>query len=275
MKINFVIIFIAIIFYQNIAAQNTLPPFKRQSVHNNIGWYGYFGDHKISAKWSIHTEYQWRRENFINYWQQSLARVGVNYKLTDKVILTAGYGFIETFTYGNPALSRRNNQGEEQSFPEHRLYQDALLNNDLSGFEISHRLRLEQRWLGTFYDANNDRVAGKWRYLNRFRYRFRIAHSLKGKTIDAKELYLHAYDEFFIGFGKDVGANVFDQNRINIGLGYKINGASKIEAGYFNQIVQQSRLNADKNPVFEYNNGFLITLFYNFDFSKKVSLDKN
>lgn len=72
-----------------------------------------------------------------------------------------------------------------------------------------------------------------------------------------------------IGFGKNVGTNVFDQNRINLGLGYKINPSSKIEVGYISQIVQQSRLNADKNPVFEYNNGFLIALIYNLDFSKK------
>lgn len=275
MKTNFVITFVALLFYQISTAQNTLPAFQRQSVYNNIGWYGYFGDHKISTKWGIHTEYQWRRENFINYWQQSLARAGVNYKLTDKVLLTTGYAFIDTFTYGNPSIARRNNQGEEQTFPEHRIYQDVLLNNDMNGFEINHRLRLEQRWLGIFYDANNDRIAGKWRYLNRFRYRFRIAHALKGKTIDAKEVYLHAYDELLIGFGKNVGTNVFDQNRINIGLGYKINPSSKIEVGYISQIVQQSRLNADKNPVFEYNNGFLIALIYNFDFSKKISLDNN
>lgn len=259
-----ILLFIAI---QKLPAQN-LPAFERQSVYNNIGWYGFFGDHKLNVKWSLHTEYQWRREDFISFWQQSLSRVGVNYK-AGKLMLTFGYGYIDTYTYGNPPISRTTSQGKAQLFPEHRLYQDALLNNDQNGFEVNHRLRLEQRWLGNFYDAENERIAGKWRYLSRFRYRFRIAHSLKGKTIDQGEFYLHAYNEIFIGFGKNVGANVFDQNRINLGLGYKINGVGKIEAGYFNQIVQQPRLNADKNPVFEYNNGFLIALIYNFDFSKK------
>jgi hypothetical protein len=264
-----IIFFLTFIFWFHQLVAQTPSPFQRQSTHNNIGWYGYFGDHKISKKWGIHTEYQWRRDNFISTWQQSLARAGVNYKLGDKVMFTIGYGFIETYTYGNPPLARVNNQGKEQSFPEHRIYQDLLFNNDMGGFEIGHRLRMEQRWLGNYYDANNDRIKNDWRYLNRFRYRFRIAHSFKGKTIDPGEFYVHAYDEFFIGFGKNVGINTFDQNRINLGLGYKINAQSKVELGYFNQIVEQPRVDVNKNPVFEYNNGFLVALFYNLDFSKK------
>ncbi|TAF74132.1 MAG: DUF2490 domain-containing protein [Bacteroidetes bacterium] len=60
----------------------------RENVFNTIGWYGYFGDHKIAKKWSIHTEYQFRRTDFITNWQQSLARFGVNYHFTDQVMFT-------------------------------------------------------------------------------------------------------------------------------------------------------------------------------------------
>jgi hypothetical protein len=276
MKIYFLKILLSgfLISASYLLEAQSLPPFQRQSTYNEIGWIGYFGDHKISKKWGLHTEYQWRRDHFISYWQQSLARVGVNYKLNDKVMLTLGYGFIETFTYGNPPIARRNNEGQEQAFPEHRIYQDILINNDLGGFELNHRLRLEQRWLGNYYDANNVRINNNWRYLNRFRYRIRFAHSFKGPTIDPKEFYFHAYDEFFIGFGKNVGINTFDQNRINVGIGYKISKQSKIEAGYFNQIVEQPRLDTNKNPVFEYNNGFLVAITHNLDFSKKENNEK-
>ena len=245
----------------NLIAQN------RESVTNNIGWYCYFGDHKIAGKWGLHTEYQWRRTNFITTWQQSLARIGINYEVHPQIILTLGYGQIETFSYGDQPISRVDNQGNAQSFPEHRIYQDAVLKNPIGIMEISHRFRLEERWLGNFYNSNGERIPDQWKYLTRFRYRLRLAMPLKGNTIDANEFYLHGYDEIFIGAGFNVSNNIFDQNRINAGIGYKANSSMKIELGYFNQIVQKPRLDPiTKLAVFEYNQGFLVALIYNFDF---------
>jgi hypothetical protein len=233
----------------------------RQSTYNNIAWGCYFGDHKITDKWGIHTEYQWRRNDFGLTWQQSLARVGVNYQLHPRVMLTMGYGLIHTFSYGDLPISRLNNAGMEQIFPEHRIYQDVLVTDKIGKVEVSHRFRLEQRYMGLFYDSENNRMAGKWKLFNRFRYRIRLAYPITEKW------YAHGYDELFIGFGKDVGYNIFDQNRINLGLGYKFNKQGKIEAGYFSQIVQKSRL-VNNLEVFEYNQGFLVALFYNLNFKK-------
>ena len=50
----------------------------RISDHNSIGWYGVFITPKISEKTSGHLEYQWRRDNMITDWQQSLFRAGIN-----------------------------------------------------------------------------------------------------------------------------------------------------------------------------------------------------
>ncbi len=269
-KVNILIILLSLFFVTHLQAQ------VRQPTYNNIGWYCYFGDHKISKKWGLHTEYQWRRNDFITSWQQSLARIGVNYAVHSKVMLTLGYGYINTFTYGEydatagvVPISRPNKQGKEQDFPEHRIYLDALVNNDLPNFELNHRFRYEQRYMGLFYDGNNDRIEDSWRLFHRFRYRVRGALPLKGNTADPKEFYLHAYNELFIGFGNEVGMNIFDQNRINIGIGYKIDKKAKIEAGFFSQTVQRPRFNAKNQAVFEYNQGFLIAFTYNFDFSKK------
>jgi len=49
----------------------------RINTNNSIGWYNFFGTFKISEKFGIHTEYQWRRNEMITEWQQSLLRVGV------------------------------------------------------------------------------------------------------------------------------------------------------------------------------------------------------
>ena len=37
-------------------------------THENIGWYNYFGTFNLNNKFSLHTEYQWRRNDFISNW---------------------------------------------------------------------------------------------------------------------------------------------------------------------------------------------------------------
>lgn len=240
----------------------------RESVYNQIGWFTYVGDHKLCKNWSLHTEYQFRRINYITNWQQSLARFGINYAIHPQIIFTFGYGQIETFSYGAQPIAVTEKNGSSQ-FPEHRLYQDILLKNPIDFLDISHRIRIEERWLGNYYNADNERIVDKWKFVGRLRYRIRIAMPLSGKTIDEKEFYLHCYDEIFIGVGSNVGANVFDQNRINFGMGYKINKNLLVEIGYINQIVEKPKLNnITKVPIFEYNNGFLIALVYNIDFEE-------
>jgi hypothetical protein len=44
------------------------------------GWVVYQGNHKLNNHFDIHTEYQWRRADGFNDWQQSLTRIGLDYK---------------------------------------------------------------------------------------------------------------------------------------------------------------------------------------------------
>ncbi len=74
--------------------------------------------------------------------------------------------------------------------------------------------------------------------------------------------YVALYDEIFIGFGKNVGQNVFDQNRIAVMVGYNFSKAFRLEGGFLNQTLQLGRQVDGKN-VFQYNNGLLITGYLN------------
>lgn len=238
-------------------AQNT-----RISNHNSIGWYGYSGTFKLNEKFGIHTEYQWRRDNIITNWQQSLLRVGVNYQLNPKTQLRVGYGWAETFAYGDIPI---NSFGKD--FTEHRLFETMTINDKVSIVELSHRFTLEQRWTGRYSNADLSKE-DEFVYTNRLRYMFKMQVPLKGKTITDKTPYVAAYDEVFIGFGKNVNENVFDQNRIGVLLGYKFNKTIRIEGGYLNQIVQLGR-EVNGSNVFQYNNGIIINSIFNIDLSKK------
>jgi hypothetical protein len=216
---------------------------------NNNGWYMYFGDHKLSDKFGLHTEVQVRRYNVLKDPQQLLLRGGVNYNLTPTAMATVGYGYIETHPYGDyPAAGK---------FPEHRIYEQLQLKGSLGVIEMTHRYRLEQRWV-------KPAGAEEATYLNRARYFLRGTLPLLGSTLEAKEPYLAVYDEVLIGFGKNVQHNIFDQNRAYIAIGYKLSSAAAVEAGYLNQIVQKSN-----GVIFEHNHTLQLGLTYNLDFTAK------
>ena len=233
----------------------------RLNTNENIGWYGYFGTFKLSEKWGLHTEYQWRRDHFITDWQQSLLRLGVNYQLSPRALFRAGYAWIETFPYGEIPIN-----GLGRDFTEHRIYEMVQLAHKEGIFDISHRFMLEQRWVGRYSSvavASED----EFPLLHRMRYMARFQIPLNGKEMKDKTPYLAWYDEIMIGFGSNVNANVFDQNRIGILLGYRFDKNVRIEAGYLNQIVQFGRLVNGQN-VFQHNNGIIINANFNFDLSK-------
>ena len=123
---------------------------------------------------------------------------------------------------------------------------------------------LEQRWVGRYASAASQ-TEDEFLYTNRIRYMMRWQLPLK-KSGD-RIPYLAVYDEVFVGFGNNVGENIFDQNRIGILLGCPVNENFRIEGGYLNQIIQYGREIEGRN-VFQKNNGFILTGIFNFDLRK-------
>ncbi|MFY7818834.1 MAG: DUF2490 domain-containing protein [Akkermansiaceae bacterium] len=203
----------------------------RADDHDSNGnlWMNYVGDHPIQGtKWGIHLEGQARRAEMGDDWQQLLLRPGVNYHLTPDTTLSLGYAYVETHRYGDfPAL---------HDFPEHRFWQQVAHNRKWMGLDWTHRLRLEQRWIGEMeQDSGGDWDVGNWRYENRLRYMLRATLPLT----PSKNTYLAMSDEIFMNFGSHVKGNEFDQNRAFIGVGYKFNTTTKLEAGFMEQTLQR------------------------------------
>lgn len=233
----------------------------RLTTHNTIGWFNTFHTVKLNDKWAILGEYQWRRTHTITNWQQSLLRVGVQRSITKDISVLAGYGWIETFPYGDypPAAA--------QPFPEHRIYEQVVINDVHGRVAFNHRFRYEQRWLGLLdatVPADEKRDITDWQFLQRVRYQFRTQVALTKPTITDNTLYASVYDELFIGFGGQILTNVFDQNRLGIMAGYKFNKRFSIEAGYLNQIVQQARP-VNNSQVFQRNNGLIINTVFSWN----------
>ena len=236
----------------------------RLTDNNNIGWFTYTGTFKIKPAISLHTEYQWRRVNGLQNGQQNVLRTGINFHINPKLVFRVGYANIETYSYGDFPL---NAMGKR--FTERRLYQAATITDRISIVDISHRFMLEQRWVGRYSNTSLQKE-DDWVFTNRLRYMFRMQWPFKGKSAENKTTYAVLYDELFIGFGKNVAENVFDQNRLGVLVGYRFSSAIRIEGGYLSQVLQLGREINNRN-IFQYNNGIIINSLFSLDFSKASS----
>lgn len=251
-KLKIFLSFFLLILSISLFGQNN-----RINTSNTIGWYNYFGTFKLNKKFSIHTEYQWRRTKLVSDWQQSLLRTGINYQLNAGVLFRVGYGWIETYPYGEIPIN-----GLGRKFAEHRIFEMVQLSHNEGIVGLSHRFMLEQRFVGR-YSSPSVTKEDEFPLMHRMRYMFRAQVPLKGKEIKDNTPYAAIYDEVFIGFGKNVNANVFDQNRIGVLLGYRFNKTVRLEAGYLNQILQLGR-QINGNNVFQKNNGLIVNANFNF-----------
>ncbi len=252
------------LFYLKILLQNLLTTIlvaafcmglQAQSIRvndpNNHAWIVYTGVHKISPKWALHLEAQPRRSELGKGSQQLLLRTGINYAFSKQVSATTGYCFVETYPYGEFLVSKQ--------FSEHRLWQQLQTSNNFGRVEFINRYRLEQRWIGssTFGGFQSPYFANRVRYLGRVNIPLNKPSNEKGTY------YLSLYDEIFIGFGKQVKANIFDQNRACALLGYNTGKWGKLELGYMLQILQQRN-----GIVFEHNNTLMVSFASSVQFFK-------
>ena len=207
------------------------------------GWLVYQGNHHLSTKFDLHTEYQWRRANGFSDWQQSLARVGLDYKLNTNCTFSGGYAWVLSYPYGSQPIPSQT--------IEHRLWQQVILKQALGNFQIQHRYRLEQRWIDT-------------QFKQRMRYRAQVLIPLQKSFIDKKQgLFMNVNDEVFLGFGQGIGKNILDQNRFIGAVGYQFNKDFSMQMGYLNQFVIKS-----DGLHMERNHTLWTAVAYNFDFSK-------
>ncbi|WP_324675828.1 DUF2490 domain-containing protein [Hymenobacter sp. GOD-10R] len=220
----------------------------RISDRNNNAWLMFYSDARVSQRWSIHTEFQYRRTHFLRDPQQYFYRAGLNYHASDKLMLTAGYVYLLSLPYGDYPDSGRSH--------ERRFYQQLQLDETYGKLGVMHRFRQEQRWL-------RDAGANTYKFSNRSRYRIQLTLPIKGKDGDPNTVYVTTYDDIFINYGPNVKQNIFNQNRLYGALGYQFTPATSLELGYLYQIVQH-----DDGQVFEYNHTLQAGLTVNPDFRK-------
>ncbi|WP_167855474.1 DUF2490 domain-containing protein [Hymenobacter fodinae] len=228
----------------SVLAQATPP--ERITDRNHNAWLAYFSDARLTRRWGLHTEFQYRRTHGLRDPQQYFYRTGLNYHATEQVLVTGGYVYLLSLPYGDYPEAGRSH--------ERRAFVRAELESSLGRLALAHRYTQDLRWL---------RGPGEAAYAlqHRSRYRLQLQFPLTRPKVEAGTLYALASDEIFISYGRNVGANVFNQNRLYGGLGYQITDALGVETSYLHQTVQH-----DDGVVFEQNHTLQISLNFNPDF---------
>lgn len=245
-----------------LAAQLGFGQSPRLRDFHSLAWLVYVGDHQVAQKWAVHTEYQLRRVDWLRDPQQQLARLGLVRTLGERVKASVGYTYFQSHRYGTYA------EVPGRATPENRLYEDLTLQDQLGRLGLKHRVRLEQRWLGSRAAAGQGPVQ-RWDYQNRIRYQLGATFPLQGPKIDDGEFYLTGFDEVFIGFGQNVELNVFNQNRLSGGVGFQLTRHAKAEVNYLYQVRSHADPDpASGQPVVELNQGVTLNLTYDLDFTK-------
>ena len=152
------------------------------------GWVASFNTFKTGKKTSIHTDVQWRSSDELKHTQTLLLRSGLNIHLTKQLTVTGGYAFIH---------NRRVITNVSGYAPEHRSWEQLLYNHKLKSIFVSHRFRLEQRFISKSTVQNNELKNDGSVYANRFRYFTRNVLPFQQQKTFTKGMFAALQNEVF------------------------------------------------------------------------------
>ena len=204
---------------------------QRQTHTNTNGWFVFNADVALSERWAILFDASARRSGTFDEPMANFVRGGLAYELTDDVRVAVGANWSRTYPYGElPA---------DYPVTERRIWEQLQFGHEIGRLDLSHRYRLEQRFRGRRNDPDVDRI-DHWERSNRFRYQVKGTLPLSGDAIEAGEAYVSAAEELFIGIGRNVQTNIFDQNRATLSLGYRLTRNWRTEVGFLEHVIFKS-----------------------------------
>jgi hypothetical protein len=208
------------------------------------GWLASFNTFKTGKKTSIHSDIQLRSSDELKHTQTLLLRPGLNFHVTKKLTLTTGYAFV---------YNRRIVSGVSGYAPEHRIWEQLLYAHKVKNISVSHRFRLEQRFISKTIVQNNELKKDGSVYANRFRYFIRNVIPFQQQKTFSKGVFAALQNEVFVNIGNTANVNgkFFDQNRLYVATGYRLNSSFDLETGYLYQYISGRNGAFTKNHVLQ------------------------
>lgn len=215
---------------------------QRENIVQNLYWLRYANSIALlNPKLSVQFEAEGRRFFETNERHHFITHSRLHYRVDPQFNVGGG------ITY-----SRQSSQfpvrEDNLVVPEVRLVQEGNYNIPVSKrVSIQQRLRIDNR----FIRRNNGRELLEGYYFN-FRFRYRLQSSiLLNKDLGKQPTILKISNEVMVNAGSRIVYNIFDQNRIYIGVEKRFSKSISGEIGYLNwyQQTASGSLFFDRNII--------------------------
>ncbi len=246
---KFVSIILVSINLFNCKGQNA-----KTTANLNQLWFGYFNQTRFNNQWGMWVDLHLRtKDDFVNNFTQSIARVGLTYYLTDVTKFTVGYAYVTNYAGDNH---------KNISQPEHRIWQQVQWHTRYGKTRMMQWIRLEEKFKHKI--LNDNALANGYNFNYKLRYNLWYEIPFTKKEITPGNLSFIVNDEIHINFGKQIINNYFDQNRFFVGLKLQTNKHDNLQFGYMNLFQQLAAGNSYKNI-----NALRFFYFHNLDLREK------
>ncbi len=192
-------------------------------------WFNYFGDQPFTSRFSLHLEGSYRRTLGLSQFEQVLVRPGLTIVEGKHWQSLMAYTFIYSQPTANGSFGPAPIIGEQL---EHRAFEQQIFQHRLLGHQghavtLEHRVRTEQRWVGT--EAAVVGVAN-WRFSERARYRL-TTHIPYGGGEDPAH-YIAVFNEVYTSFGPHSTPSLLYSDVTYAAHGWKLSPHWSVEVGY-------------------------------------------
>lgn len=183
------------------------------------GWAAWFNTTKLNDRHSLISDVQVRSTDDWEHVRTVIARVGATRAWRPGITLGAGAAYIETVNVGAPNLT------------EHRLWQQAVVQDTFGPRTLTQRVRIEQRFI--------ERARASDAYSTRLRYSARLVVPLGAAQGSPTTHYVALQNELMLNVTGHEALNgrLVDQNRAYLGFGRRVGPKVDLELGYLNQYV--------------------------------------
>ncbi|WP_111684092.1 DUF2490 domain-containing protein [Winogradskyella tangerina] len=179
-------------------------------------WYTYGSHHRLSEKFSLNPYAELRFYEPSSNYNLAFVSMRGNFHFNPEETVGVGYAYLDidtVFEFDN-----------EPNVHEHRLFEQYTLVHNNSKIKVSHRARLEHRFLD-FTERNEIQ--------NRFRYRISLKYDIN------TTFHFLMFEEPFVNFQDQV----FHENRFYTGIGINIMKQLQLQIGYLKQHIRKNNLN--------------------------------
>ena len=220
------LVILLIFIFVNAHAQKNI-------TNQSLVWYSYFQTVQFNDKLSLHSEIVERRFTNPDAQHQFLIRTHLH-----KQLGTSGWeasaGMCLFFQNPNTPTATTT-----LTIPELRPHVQMIYKQQLKGFALEHRYRLEARFFHNTNAAKSELEDGYDLGNLRFRYRIQATIPIVKLGID-RVLKLKLADEIHTNIGSKIGINVFDQNRFFVSANVDILPNLAVEVGYINWFQEKA-----------------------------------